>query len=180
MLRDSMRRRRFLGVTATAIGVGLAGCGDSSAYDSEGGSNGSGSNDGSGSGDSGGSGGSDGGDGGGSTDFGGWFENVSNFDGVVDKTGTSEVTVMVGAEGNGGGYAFDPAAIKVDTGTTVVWEWTGDGGSHNVVAEDGSFESDLVGEAGHTFSHAFNSAGTFTYKCVPHEAMGMKGAVVVE
>lgn len=173
MTRDSIRRRRFLGVTATAISVGLAGCGGSSAYDN----NDSGSND---EGDSGGSddGGSD--DSGGSSDFGGWFDNVGNFDGVVDKTGQSEVTVSVGAEGNGGGYAFDPAAITVDTGTTVVWEWTGDGGSHNVAAEDGSFESDMVDSEGHTFSHTFDSAGTFKYKCTPHEAMGMKGAVVVE
>lgn len=179
MTRDSLRRRRFLGVTATAIGVGLAGCAGGSAYDKtdetdDGGSNG----DTGGSGDDGGTGGSGGS--GDSSDFGGWFDNVGNFDGVVDKTGQSEVTVMVGAEGNGGGYAFDPAAITVDTGTTVTWEWTGDGGSHNVAAEDGSFESKLVGEAGHTFSHTFDSTGTFKYKCVPHEAMGMKGAVVVE
>lgn len=178
MTRDPIRRRRFLGVTATAIGVGLAGCAGGSAYDN----NDDGSNS-----DTGGSGGDggDGGDGGSggsgdSSDFGGWFENVGNFDGVVDKTGQSAVTIMVGAEGNGGGYAFDPAAIKVDTGTTVTWEWTGDGGSHNVVEEDGSFESELVGDAGHTFSHTFDTAGTFKYKCAPHEAMGMKGAVVVE
>ena len=174
MTRDSIRRRRFLGVTATAIGVGLAGCGGSSADDSDDGSNG----------DSGGSGG-DGGDAGSggsddSTDFGGWFENVGNFDGVVDETGQSEITVVVGAEGNGGGYAFAPPAITVDTGTTVVWEWSGTGGSHNVAAEDGSFESDLTDAEGHTFSHTFDSAGTFKYKCTPHEAMGMKGAVVVE
>ncbi|SDM94650.1 halocyanin domain-containing protein [Halogranum gelatinilyticum] len=111
--------------------------------------------------------------------FDGWFDNVDNFDGVVDETGQSEVTVTVGAEGNNGAFAFDPPAIRVDPGTTVVWEWTGGGGSHNVVAEDGSFESELVGESGHTFSHTFESEGTTKYACVPHKPMGMKGAVVV-
>ena len=49
-----------------------------------------------------------------------WFEGVSNYDGVVDETGSSEVTVEVGAEGNDGAFAFGPAAVRVDPGTTVV------------------------------------------------------------
>ncbi|MFC7068732.1 halocyanin domain-containing protein [Halobaculum lipolyticum] len=113
------------------------------------------------------------------TDFGGWFDGVANYDGVVDRTGQSEVTVEVGVENGDGPYGFGPAAIRVDPGTTVTWEWNGQGGSHNVVAEDGSFESELVAEAGHTFSHTFESEGQFTYYCQPHEALGMKGAVVV-
>jgi len=112
-------------------------------------------------------------------DLAGWFGNVSNYDGVVDQTGESEVTVEVGAQGNDGAFAFGPAAVRVDPGTMVVWEWTGDGGNHNVVAEEGSFESELVGESGHTFEHAFEETGVFKYACSPHEAMGMKGAIVV-
>ncbi|WP_435064296.1 halocyanin domain-containing protein [Halobaculum sp. EA56] len=112
--------------------------------------------------------------------FDGWFDNVDNYDGVVDETGAGEVTVEVGVEANGGNFGFGPAAVRVSAGTTVVWEWTGNGGSHNVVAEDGSFESELVGEAGHTFSHTFEEAGTTKYACTPHKAMGMKGVVVVE
>lgn len=117
---------------------------------------------------------------GGSAEFDGWFDNVDNYDGVTDETGSSEVTVEVGAQGNGGGFAFAPAAVRVDSGTTVVWEWTGDGGNHNVAAEDGSFESETVGESGHTFEHTFEESGTYKYVCTPHETMGMKGAVVVE
>nr|WP_284063760.1 halocyanin domain-containing protein [Halobaculum sp. SYNS20] len=121
------------------------------------------------------SGGSDGGE-----SFGGWLDDVDNYDGVVDETGADEVTVEVGTEANGGYYGFGPAAVRVSSGTTVTWEWTGQGSSHNVVAEDGSFESELVAEEGHTFSHTFESAGTVKYACVPHEALGMKGVVVVE
>jgi len=111
--------------------------------------------------------------------FDGWFDDVSNYDGVVDKTGQSEVTVTVGAEANGGGFGFGPAAVRVDPGTTVVWEWNGEGGSHNVVADDGSYESKMHGESGATFSHAFDSKGVSKYYCMPHKAMGMKGAIVV-
>ncbi|WP_157533135.1 halocyanin domain-containing protein, partial [Haloferax profundi] len=100
--------------------------------------------------------------------------------GVRDETGTDAVTVDVGTEANGGAFGFGPAAIRISTGTTVTWEWTGEGGSHNVVDTDGAFESELAGSSGHTFEHTFEEAGTYTYSCVPHETVGMKGVVVVE
>jgi len=114
-------------------------------------------------------------------EFGGWFDNVSNFDGVVDMTGQDEVTVEVGVQANGGAFGFGPAAVRISPGTTVVWEWTGAGGGHNVVAEDGTFSSgeDYVSEAGYTYEYTFESEGTYRYVCVPHETLGMKGAVVV-
>ncbi|MFC7137914.1 halocyanin domain-containing protein [Halobaculum litoreum] len=108
-----------------------------------------------------------------------WFSNTGNYDGVVDETGSGSVTVTVGSEANGGAFGFGPAAVRVDPGTTVTWEWTGKGGSHNVVADGGAFESELVGESGHTFEHTFEEAGVYRYYCTPHKAMGMKGAVVV-
>jgi halocyanin-like protein len=111
--------------------------------------------------------------------YGDWFSNVDNYDGTVDKRGTDQVTITVGASGNSGAFAFGPAAVHVDPGTTIVWEWTGNGGSHNVVAEDGSFESELVGEAGHTFEHTVEGEGIITYACSPHKTVGMKGAIAV-
>ncbi len=122
------------------------------------------------------------GDGGGSEepqpDFGGYLDDANNFDGsVMDARGQSSVTVDVGA---GNGFAFGPAAVHVDAGTTVTWEWTGNGGLHNVVAVDESFRSgDTVEEAGTTFEQTFEEDGINTYYCNPHEAAGMKGAVVV-
>ncbi|ELZ29298.1 halocyanin domain-containing protein [Halosimplex carlsbadense 2-9-1] len=114
-----------------------------------------------------------------STDLTDWFSNVGNADGVVDETGKSEVTVEVGVSGNSGPFAFGPAAVRVDPGTTVVWEWTGEGTPHNVVAEDGSYESEMITEAGATFSHTFESEGVSKYACTPHKVSGMKGAVIV-
>lgn len=111
--------------------------------------------------------------------FDGWMENVSNYDGVVDNTGQSEVSVTVGAKANGGNFGFAPPAIRVDPGTAVVWKWNGKGGSHNVVEQDGAFESELTDEEGHTFSHTFESEGTAKYYCQPHKSVGMKGVVVV-
>ncbi|MFB6235986.1 MAG: halocyanin domain-containing protein [Halopenitus sp.] len=108
--------------------------------------------------------------------YGGWLDGVDGYEGTVDYTGRDEVTVTVGARD---GLSFDPVAILVDPGTTVVWEWSGQGGQHNVVHKGGAFESKLAGEEGHTFEHVFESEGTFKYFCNPHKAVGMKGVVAV-
>ena len=92
-----------------------------------------------------------------------------------------EAAVDVGAEGNGGGFAFGPPAVRVDTGTTVVWSWTGEGGLHNVLAEDDTFDSgEPVSGSDATFEYTFSEAGTYLYFCEPHKSLGMKGAIVVE
>ena len=110
----------------------------------------------------------------------GYLDDVDNYDGTHDYTGQDEVTVEVGAVN---GLRFSPAAILIDPGTTVVWEWTGEGGAHNVVAEDETFNSgETVSEEGATFEHTFDDASdgdTFNYYCNPHKAVGMKGAVAI-
>ncbi|WP_267639352.1 halocyanin domain-containing protein [Haloarchaeobius amylolyticus] len=108
-----------------------------------------------------------------------WFANTDNVSGLTDATGQDEVTITVGGEGNGGAFGFSPAAVRVDPGTTVVWKWSGKGGMHNVVAKDGSFESEMLSEEGATFEYAAEEAGVYRYVCAPHEPMGMKGALVV-
>jgi halocyanin-like protein len=127
-----------------------------------------------------------GGEGGGKTvpKFGSYLEDANLYDGsnVKDVRGEDSVTVSVGA---GDGLAFDPPAIWVSPGTTVTWEWTGEGGGHNVIANDdgaASFESgDPVSEEGATFEYQFaeGDAGITNYHCAPHEGQGMKGSVAV-
>lgn len=114
----------------------------------------------------------------------GWFDGVDNYEGTVDYRGREEVTVEVGAGENG--LRFEPPAILVDPGATVVWEWTGEGGQHNVVhepedEEDPAFESELLGEAGETFSQTFEdeAEAVYRYYCDPHRGAGMRGAVAV-
>ena len=109
----------------------------------------------------------------------GWLDDVDNYDGTHDYRGEEVVHVDVGA---GMGLSFDPAAILIDEGTTVVWEWTGEGGEHNVAERNDAFESDLAATAGHTFEHTFDDVeegDTFEYVCTPHEAVDMKGVVAI-
>ncbi|WP_436343901.1 halocyanin domain-containing protein [Natronorubrum sp. FCH18a] len=115
-------------------------------------------------------------DDGGNPEYGNWFDDVDNYDGTVDARSEDEVDVAVGSHG---GLAFDPAAILIGPGTTVVWEWTGDGGRHDVVHVDGAFESERARDAGHAFEHAFDEPGVYRYVCEPHRRAGMKGAVAV-
>lgn len=109
-----------------------------------------------------------------------FLDGASVYDGsIADATGESEVRIDVGA---GNGLAYDPAAVRVDAGTTVVWEWTGQGGSHDVAATDdadSSFQSDLMSAEGETFEHTFDEAGIHLYVCGPHRGQGMLGAIEV-
>jgi halocyanin-like protein len=112
--------------------------------------------------------------------FDGWMSDVGNYSEVADATGQDEVTITVGAQGNGGAFAFGPPAVQVDPGTTIIWEWNGEGGQHNVIAEEGGeFESELTAEAGFTFEQTLDSEGVIKYYCQPHRALGMKGVLVV-
>lgn len=77
-------------------------------------------------------------------------------------------------------FQFAPSTLTIQTGDTVIW--TNVEGFHNVLADNGSFTSGSEG-SGWTFSHTFNSAGTFRYYCVPHGGpggSGMSGMVIVQ
>ena len=110
----------------------------------------------------------------------GYLEDEGTWGGeTVDATGMEQVTVRVGAQGNGGNFAFAPPAMVVEPGTTITWEWTGEGSGHNVVSEAGNFESDTYEQAGETFEYTFEEAGIEQYFCSPHKSQGMKGVVAV-
>ncbi|MEF8802250.1 MAG: halocyanin domain-containing protein [Halolamina sp.] len=121
-------------------------------------------------------------------DYGGWFTDATggateNYDGTtVDETGSDEVTVTVGAEGNSGSFAYDPPAVSVSSGTTVDFEWESD--NHNVLVEDQPDGADWQGHesienGGFSLQHTFETTGVYTYYCEPHLAVGMKGVVEV-
>ena len=170
-MSDRLSRRRYLAGTGAALTIGtLAGC-------SGGGDGGDGSD------------GSDGSDGGSDptvedvpSAIDDYLSGATLYEGaMVDATGQDEVTIEVGAGDIG--YAFSPPAVRIDSSTTVVWEWTGAGGGHNVASVEGS-ESDFdngetVTEEGYTFEQSFDNTGIQLYECTPHSANGMLGAIEV-
>ena len=74
-------------------------------------------------------------------------------------------------------FAFAPANIIVDAGTTVTWT-NRDGVGHTVTSDGGGeFQSPLLGQT-ETFSHTFDEPGRYSYFCKPHPFM--KGLVTVK
>lgn len=66
-------------------------------------------------------------------------------------------------------FVFDPVAVTVPVGTTVVWT-NKDPVAHTVTDIGGTFDSGLFDE-GATYSVTFTTPGTYTYYCTPHPMM---------
>jgi plastocyanin len=66
-------------------------------------------------------------------------------------------------------FRFEPETASVTVGDTVTWTHEGDV-THNVTAQAGSFASDNLG-SGETFSHTFETSGSFEYVCTLHRQM---------
>ncbi len=171
-MANRLSRRRYLIGTGAAVTLGtLAGCADDEEPDAD---------DGTGNGDD-----EDGAGGNGSdvpATIDDYLDGAELYDGTIaDHTGEDEVVVDVGAGDIG--FAFAPPAIRIDSGTTVRWEWTGEGGAHNVDSTEESaadFSSgDAVDDAGETFEQSFDDDGIQLYECTPHVANGMLGAIDV-
>lgn len=110
-----------------------------------------------------------------------------------DGGGDGGTTVEAGPGGN---LTFDPEEVTVSTGDTV--EWSFEAAGHNVSAKPDAHEKVSIPDdaepfasyqgdnrmqtvdSGGTFSHTFETAGEYTYVCVPHAGQGMVGTVVVE
>jgi plastocyanin len=99
--------------------------------------------------------------------------------------------------------AFEPPEVTVDVGEEVVWGNTSSRG-HTVTAYEsgipdgatyfasGGFESERAAReawtdglggnvtSGDSYAHRFETPGTYSYFCIPHERGGMVGTVVVE
>jgi len=128
---------------------------------------------------------------------------------AVLRLGGAGLVAVAGCSSTGGAgprrvsmtddFAYDPDRLTVDAGTTVRWTNDGDVG-HTVTAygdgipadaayfASGGFDSERAARdgvsgglvaVGDAYEHAFETAGTYDYFCVPHEGSGMTGRVVV-
>jgi plastocyanin len=89
--------------------------------------------------------------------------------GSVTVTGPGQVIISQ--------LGFAPKTITVGAGDTVTWtNRDSRGGSHQVVADDGSFSSPVL-KPGATYSHTFENAGTFSYHDGLHPSLTAKVVV---
>ena len=74
-------------------------------------------------------------------------------------------------------FAFNPQTLTINKGDTVTWT-NQDSATHTVTSDAGNELSSGNIENGHSYSHTFNSLGTFSYHCSIHT--GMKGKIIVQ
>jgi plastocyanin len=89
------------------------------------------------------------------------------------------VTVDVQAD-----LTFSPATVTIAPGESVTWEWAEGVGRHNVVPDgEEPPSSGVLRDGPFTYTHMFNTPGTYRYYCAAHGApggVGMSGTVVVQ
>ena len=91
---------------------------------------------------------------------------------------------------SGGDQVFDPDVVWLEAGGTVTF--VNESGSHSATAyaeangkpnriPEGAaaFDSGFLAEQGAEFEHTFETEGVYDYFCIPHEALGMVGTIVV-
>ncbi|NHN57846.1 MULTISPECIES: plastocyanin/azurin family copper-binding protein [Halorussus] len=109
-----------------------------------------------------------------------------------NSTAKPDADIAVGPQSS---LVFDPDSLTVSVGDEVTWRF--DSSGHNVscnpahsdraqlpadadafASYDGNnkYSADAVGS---TFSHTFETPGTYVYVCVPHEMSGMVGEIEV-
>lgn len=91
--------------------------------------------------------------------------------------------------GPGGDFVFRPGTdepLRVAAGTAVKWIWKSDG--HNIVVgsqpEGTNWQGTPGGkgevyDTGYTYTHTFETTGTYHYWCQPHKSVGMVADLVV-
>jgi plastocyanin len=152
-------RRRFLAGAGVAGAIGLAGC--------------------TGSADQGNSSGDDG-----NESTGGGHEGSH---GSLEGPSASATVTMATTDD---GSHFEPHVAWVEPGASITWEL--ESGTHTTTAyaaetdnpqripeAANSWDSGTLSESGATFEHTFETPGVYDYLCVPHEATGMIGTVIV-
>jgi plastocyanin len=86
--------------------------------------------------------------------------------------------------GPSGGNRFSPADVTIQAGQTVEWVWPAGSSGHNVTPDDTEPPtSGPVASGPETYSHTFNTPGTYNYYCIAHGLPGgggMSGTVTVE
>lgn len=113
---------------------------------------------------------------------------------TLNPTQTPSVTdIAAGPEKR---LRFDPEAVTINAGDTIVWTFKSDG--HNVTTKPGasekcetpdgakpfaSYEGDNHFEVvpnGRMYEQTFDITGKYVYVCAPHADQGMIGTVTVE
>ena len=91
----------------------------------------------------------------------------------------TEVTVKLNDSGGRGPFSFGPADLAFDAGETVNFTFVGETAFHTFTVEELGIDIDVAAGETVSFQHTFDTPGTYTLICIPHEALGMVGTITV-
>ena len=97
------------------------------------------------------------------------------------RSSTSGVVRVINRDQGGSGeYRFDPSQLRFEVGQEVTFSLSGETEFHTFTVE--ALGIDVSMDVGETveYTFTFDEAGTFRLYCIPHEALGMTGEIVVE
>lgn len=82
--------------------------------------------------------------------------------------------------GGSGEYIFVPSTFNFAVGQTVTFEMSAETEFHTFTVDDLDIDEEMDAGETITFTYTFNRAGQFEIICIPHQAFGMTGVIVVE
>jgi plastocyanin len=99
----------------------------------------------------------------------------------------SERVRLTEPDGNGGtpefaisNFRFTPSTLTVPVGTAVRWRNT-TSTFHTITPDNhAAWQERQTNSPGVVFEITFQTPGTYEFHCMPHQALGMTGRVVVE
>lgn len=94
--------------------------------------------------------------------------------------GGTAVSVGLNDAGGPGPFEFAPNDFTFKRGETVNFSFVGESQFHTFTVSDLGIDVEVDGGASVDFSFTFDTPGTYTLICIPHEALGMVGTITVE
>jgi len=97
-----------------------------------------------------------------------------------DSTSGIEIEIGMQDPGGTGEYLYSPSSHKFKVGDEITFVLMSETEFHSFTIDD--LDLDLSVEAGETIKHTitFDTVGTYTIICIPHETLGMVGEITVE
>jgi plastocyanin len=96
--------------------------------------------------------------------------------GYPKPASAATVNVTVGVHIPLAGFRFVPSLVTIHPGDEVKWTWASSG--HSTTSDNGIWDSGVRSQ-GATFTHTFDSVGTFTYHCIRESIYPEVGHVIV-
>ena len=110
--------------------------------------------------------------------FGGLVEQAPV--GNPDITEGTPVAVKLQDPGGSGVYAYDPGQLSFSVGEAVIFTLVAESEFHTFTISDLGLDAQVEAGEALSFGFQFSEPGVYSLICIPHEALGMVGTVVVQ